>query len=633
MGRERLEAGEKACGDGAPAKRRQTEAVVEEQPAQGEGLRHVEARTSEGQRGEERSQVVGRKAPAATFGGDEHGLQPNQGIAAVRLEQHEGAARSQDAARLGEGQGGVLQVVQQVADEYASEGPGREGQGGRVRCEEAGARDSARREASLRQGPVDADGRPRVDEARQVGPLAATHLQARRVEQREVGSEQGVLDGRKAGIGGGPVVVRGIRAREVRVLPCTEVGLAGASVLAAGWCGSRHRRGGSTGPRSAATPPRKARAGFALAPSSRAELAEPPLQGADTPPRGGRLEAAGGWLVGAAVAAAIFLVTGEVLARALGIVDRLNGYTRVLFARGPAPELPYVMRPRIRTQLGGIEIRTNALGLRGPDVPRRDPQAMRVLVLGDSVVFGQGVPEHETFPARLAVELAARGIRAEAINAGVQGYDTAAEAALLAYIGPEIAPDIVLTGMSLNDYERPPRYHPIGVLARQEGGADEESWLARSELVLLLRWVWDGLRGKLWHQRLQRLAEVRSRSGAAMDAAVAAAHARFYARPDSRALERVREGVGRLREESRRLGARLLIAVFPEAWQLAEPAGSRQPQDRLLEICRAVEVHCIDLLPAFREAGGMPFLDTQHPNAAGHSLAAAVVAPVVAERF
>ena len=352
-----------------------------------------------------------------------------------------------------------------------------------------------------------------------------------------------------------------------------------------------------------------------------------------TPPTRGRLQAVGGWLAGAAVAAAIFLVTGEVLARALGIVDRLNGYARVLFARGPAPELPYVMRPGIRTTLGDIEIRTNALGLRGPELSPRDPEAVRVLVLGDSVVFGQGVPEHETFPARLAVELEARGARAEAINAGVQGYDTAAEAALLAHIGPEIAPDVVLAGMSLNDYEPPPRYHPIGVLVRQEAGLDEESWLARSELVLLLRWAWAGLRGELWHQRLQRFAEVASRSGAAVDAAVAAEHARFYARPDPRALARVRQGLGRLREESRRLGAHLLVAVFPEGWQLAEPAGSRQPQDRLLEICRAEAVPCIDLLPAFREAGGTRFLDTQHPNAAGHSLAAALVAPVVAERL
>jgi hypothetical protein len=36
------------------------------------------------------------------------------------------------------------------------------------------------------------------------------------------------------------------------------------------------------------------------------------------------------------VTLATFMVAGELLARVLDIVDRLNGYNRLLFTRGPA---------------------------------------------------------------------------------------------------------------------------------------------------------------------------------------------------------------------------------------------------------------------------------------------------------
>jgi hypothetical protein len=49
--------------------------------------------------------------------------------------------------------------------------------------------------------------------------------------------------------------------------------------------------------------------------------------------------------------------------------------------------------------------RMNALGLRGPEVAVKSPNELRILVLGDSVAFGHGVEDSETFSARLAPRL------------------------------------------------------------------------------------------------------------------------------------------------------------------------------------------------------------------------------------
>jgi hypothetical protein len=88
---------------------------------------------------------------------------------------------------------------------------------------------------------------------------------------------------------------------------------------------------------------------------------------------------------------------------------------------------------RIEVAFGGVDVRVNALGLRGVETTLAPaPGAVRILVLGDSVVFGQGVALDETFPARLAVRLGARWqMPVEALNAGAQGYDTVAEAAAI----------------------------------------------------------------------------------------------------------------------------------------------------------------------------------------------------------
>ena len=89
------------------------------------------------------------------------------------------------------------------------------------------------------------------------------------------------------------------------------------------------------------------------------------------------------------VSVLIFLVVGELLARALDIVDRLNGYNRVLFTQGPDANLPYLLRPSVETEFLGTSVRVNRLGFRGPEcAPRPAPGIRRVLMLGDSVVFG-----------------------------------------------------------------------------------------------------------------------------------------------------------------------------------------------------------------------------------------------------
>jgi lysophospholipase L1-like esterase len=341
--------------------------------------------------------------------------------------------------------------------------------------------------------------------------------------------------------------------------------------------------------------------------------------------------------LGLLVAVVVFFVSGELLARVLGIVDRLNGYTRQLFVRGPSADLPYRLRPGLETALFGIPVRVNQLGFRGPDITTPPGAGVRrVVVLGDSVVFGQGVREDETVAARLARRLAATGTeRVEVWNAGVQGYDTVAQAALLESVVLGLHPAVVVVGMSLNDYDPAPAYDPTGVLTRRPPG-EAPAVLERSEFLLLLRWAVAFARGRLYTQMLEAAPAAPpapvTAGGAPhpLDRLVAAEHLRFYAAPDPVLWERLEEALAKLGRLARAASVRLLVAIFPESYQVGVAAPDLMPQRKLLALCRAAEVTCLDLQPAFAAAGGTLFQDAQHPSARGHAVAADAIAAALA---
>ncbi|MHC4375054.1 MAG: SGNH/GDSL hydrolase family protein [Planctomycetota bacterium] len=106
-----------------------------------------------------------------------------------------------------------------------------------------------------------------------------------------------------------------------------------------------------------------------------------------------------------------------------------------------------------RLDLYGFEIRTDSRGLRGPERASPKPSdRRRLLVLGDSVALGWGVPEEQTF-VRLAEPLLAEltGESWECVNAGHLFHDTVQEAEVLREVGFAYEPDIVALVFVDND--------------------------------------------------------------------------------------------------------------------------------------------------------------------------------------
>ncbi len=134
--------------------------------------------------------------------------------------------------------------------------------------------------------------------------------------------------------------------------------------------------------------------------------------------------------------------------------------------------------------------RINSLGLRGDELPlAKAAGELRIAALGDSVAFGFGVPNEQTFETQLETVLAPylpEGRRLRVMNAGVGGYNTAQEAAFLSTVVAPFEPDLVVLMVTAND-----RDSPMRLIRKSDGGYDAVSW--KPSLVV----VPDGIVGSL----------------------------------------------------------------------------------------------------------------------------------------
>ncbi len=129
------------------------------------------------------------------------------------------------------------------------------------------------------------------------------------------------------------------------------------------------------------------------------------------------------------------------------------------------PELGHALRPQQTAYTHDRVVRINSLGFRGTEItPQPAPGTLRVLALGDSQTFGNGLDLSETWPQQLEQLLqAARGDRWEVVNAGVPGTDTWQHEILLRRLLPAIHPHAVVLALYVNDVV--PRHDPLSAQA------------------------------------------------------------------------------------------------------------------------------------------------------------------------
>jgi len=129
-------------------------------------------------------------------------------------------------------------------------------------------------------------------------------------------------------------------------------------------------------------------------------------------------------------------------------------YAREVKQLAADPLIGHEHAPNRRARLMGVDFQTNAQGLRDREFSfERVPGKLRIVMLGDSLTVGWGVPLEQTFAKRIEQMYAEAGIDAEVINLGVGNYNTVQEVQAFLTKGYRYQPDVIVLNYFVNDAE------------------------------------------------------------------------------------------------------------------------------------------------------------------------------------
>lgn len=273
---------------------------------------------------------------------------------------------------------------------------------------------------------------------------------------------------------------------------------------------------------------------------------------------------------------------------------------------------------------------TNSYGMRDREFSSVSAtDVVRILCLGDSLTFGDGVASGDTYPKQLEARLGQEGaIRYEVINAGVPSYDTWQEVVYFEEWGWRLKPNVVVIGFYANDVvPKPPKVNVMltgdGMLRRQGVGGVLPDFvvhiLKRSRLLLLLR------------DRVGKLSNVVSPSAEFLhqQSLLDGTQNPFV----ERGWQEVDSSLQRMAALKREQGFELLVVIFPMAEQLLRDSSRTHYQARVKVIADKYSIPSIDLLDSFKQeftGFGSLFIEWDgHPNPRAHQIAAGEIAKVV----
>lgn len=345
---------------------------------------------------------------------------------------------------------------------------------------------------------------------------------------------------------------------------------------------------------------------------------------------------------------ALLLCLGEVGARVAGAEEcapiqpvggdreTMQGHPRYLWRLEPGSVAEHL----------GIHSPINEVGLRSPYLPDdpRAPGEIRVLVTGDSSIFGLGIPEGRTYDALLEKELARRLDRpVKVINLGTPGYSTEQTLRLLEDVGWSYRPDLVVVSNIFSDCNIDAFQDRAALnLANPEEGLLRRA-LHRSRMYCAVYMPWARFQASAAQQG-EVNAVFMPGNPIGPNQAVQLEEIDRVIDLSRVPLEDYLDNLDTIREEAAERGASMLLAPLAQEWDVGrwtvpmpQPVeGQVLPWYPYREAQREwAEDRGVGLVPfyeVFPNSGGNPsqfFIDVMHPSQYGARLMAVAVADYV----
>lgn len=284
----------------------------------------------------------------------------------------------------------------------------------------------------------------------------------------------------------------------------------------------------------------------------------------------------------------------------MGADPQVDGSVR-LHKKSHDPTLIYELVPGAKTVREGVEIAINSAGFRDDEFPETLPEeSFRIVLLGDSVAWGFGVPMASAFPQMLESLLHEQRLTPHAspmvYNLAVDGYSTEQEIRLLETRGLALRPNLIIVSYLLNDPDT-----ADGGLARY--------YTSRIALIDLVR--------NALTPYLDRLHDYPPEY-----------HHRIHARFQDQTITQFRQ----LGQFSRDRQLPILLVLSP-VFQFKQdiPYPWQDLHDFIRGLCEKNDIAFLDLYASFRgrDAAGYAY-DVWHPTIEGHALIAQAIVDYLA---
>jgi lysophospholipase L1-like esterase len=259
-------------------------------------------------------------------------------------------------------------------------------------------------------------------------------------------------------------------------------------------------------------------------------------------------------------------------------------------------------------------IHRNAYGLRGRDLPPdKTPNTTRILLLGDSFTFGSGVPnDTDIFAAlleqKMNAQLAGTGSSVEVLNGGIPGSQTGDWVDLLQKVGDSYQPDVIVIVFFLRD----------GTLTSSMGsffGPIRDEIVSQNQASALYQNVY-----------LYRLYKDFQDRNLISDSYTQAMNESYFGdRGQTQEWRLAQTNMRNLKKMGEATHAKVGLIIFPVLADFSDKYPFQKIVDEVARFGRDSQLPTLNLLPAFKGRNASDLWVSplnQHPNAAGHEIAA-----------
>jgi lysophospholipase L1-like esterase len=280
----------------------------------------------------------------------------------------------------------------------------------------------------------------------------------------------------------------------------------------------------------------------------------------------------------------------------------------------------YKNKPNFRGYAQGwVLVETNSLGYRGKEVSLPKPNdTFRILGLGDSVMWGVGIREQDTYIRILERLLNAKvspknKLRFETVNTAVVGYSTYQELLTLQRDGVPLYPNLLVVGFEENDFY--PTEDPFyNVHKFHQPSKHDVRRRTYPEEPPVRFYFYRFLRSQMRKLKYRLTAKGTNLPRRRNDWLPGSFEARAwpFMQDQFRSMKRLADDHG----------FRLLILLFPTYDKPGPIPDHPFPQTRVGEFLTSEKIDYLDLSNAFRGREREAFLDSMHLTPSGHQLTA-----------